>query len=51
MGDHALSYNGAKTVTRKRSFKSSVINRWTKGGKKRETADADREKGEHNLNT
>ena len=31
----ALSYNGAKTATRKHSFKSSAINGRAKGGKKK----------------
>ena len=35
MGDRALSYNGAKTVTRKHSFKSSAINGQVKGCKKK----------------
>jgi len=46
MGDPALSYNGAKTATRKHSFKSSAINGRAHGGKKRETADAQMEKGD-----
>ena len=33
--DPALSYNGAKTATRKPSFKSSAINGRAKGGKKK----------------
>ena len=33
-GDPVLSYNGAKTVTHKHSFKSSAINGRAKGGKK-----------------
>ena len=35
-----------KTATRKHSFKSCAINERTKGGKKRETADVQMEKGE-----
>ena len=34
-GDCALSYNGAKTATRKNSFKSSAINEQANGGKKK----------------
>ena len=34
-GDSALFYNGAKTATRKHSFKSSAINGRAKGGKKK----------------
>ena len=30
-----MSYNGAKTATRKNSFKSSAINGRAKGGKKK----------------
>ena len=34
--DRTLSYNGAKTVNRKHSFKSSAINAWrAKGDKKK----------------
>ena len=34
--DRTLSYNGAKTVNRKHSFKSSAINAWrAKGSKKK----------------
>ena len=35
MGDPALSYDGAKTVTHKHSFKSSAINERAKEGKKK----------------
>ena len=48
-GDCALCYewyNGAKTAIRKHSFKSSAVNGRAKGGKKRETADMQIEKGE-----
>ena len=48
--DRALSYNGAKTATRKHSFKSSAINGRAKGSKKQRTcrhADEERRKNEH----
>ena len=41
-GYPAQSYNGAKTVTHKHSFKSSAINGRAKGGKK--GADGERRK-------
>jgi len=46
-GDPALSYNGAKTATRKHYFKISTINGRAKGGKKKRNcrrADGERRK-------
>ena len=45
-GDPALSYNGANTANRKHSFKSSAINGRQREARKRDTADAQMEKGE-----
>ena len=46
MSDPALSYNSAKTATRKHYFKSSPLNGRAKGGKKKRTVDEQMEKGE-----
>ena len=46
MGDPAMSFNGAKTVTHKHSFNSSAINERAKEARKRETADTQMEEGE-----
>ena len=48
-GEHLFKGNGAKTGTCKYSFKSSAINGRGKGSKKRETADAQIEKGEKKM--
>ena len=44
MGDPALSFNGAKTVTHKHSFNSSAINERAKEARKRETVGIQMEK-------